>query len=112
MSLFDVDTLDRIRENCLEMSDYDAPTTMNRLTKKDLAARWNRTTRTVERMVKAHPLIPAQFIGNQPVWNLADVIKMEAERTEKRLAALGYKSPTNGKILTVKEAKRLARGRQ
>lgn len=83
------------------------------LTKKELAFRWQCSTRTVERAVRTFGLHPIDFIGHQPVFELSAVERMEVRRKEARAKLLGYQLtpelplPDKG-ILTVKEAKRRA----
>ena len=75
------------------------------LAKKDLAVRWDCSVRTVEREVKKYGLIPADFIGQQPVWDEASVARMEERRKAAKMAKAGY--PVD-KIISTKEAKRIA----
>lgn len=68
-------------------------TQKNRLTKKDLVARWDRTKRTVERDIKRFGLMPADFIGIQPVFDEEAVKRMERRRLEDRCKQRGYPRP-------------------
>jgi hypothetical protein len=77
------------------------------LTKKELAARWQCSTRTVERAVRQFGLLPDDFIGHQPVFHPAAVARMEARRREHRAKTAGY-NLDNGKIVTPAEARRAA----
>ena len=83
------------------------------LTKKELAFRWQCSTRTVERAVRTFGLNPIDFIGHQPVFEISAVERMETRRKEARAKLLGYElSPAlplpEPQIITVKEAKRRA----
>jgi hypothetical protein len=80
------------------------------LTKKELAVRWSCSTRTVERDVKRFGLVPADFIGHQPVFETAAIERMELRRKEHRMRQGGYAVPDT-KIITVREAKRRAKGK-
>ncbi len=62
----------------------------NQLTKKELAARWQCSPRTVVRRVRLFNLKPVDFIGNWPVWDVALVEKMEKRRLNKMLARGNY----------------------
>jgi hypothetical protein len=64
--------------------------TTKRLTKKELAARWGKTTRTVERDVRKFGLLPADFIGIQPVFDEKSVERMEERRRLARMKQLNY----------------------
>jgi hypothetical protein len=81
----------------------------NTLTKKEIAGRWNCSTRTVERDVKRFGLVPADFIGHQPVFDLPALERMETRRRDYKMKKAGYHQNGKETILTVKEAKRLAR---
>ena len=80
---------------------------MTKFVKKELAARWQVSVRTVERDVKKYGLTPADYVGKQPVWELADVERMEQRRRAAKLAQGGYLPEE--KIISVKEARRQAR---
>ncbi len=51
-----------------------------RLTQKDLAQRWGCCVRTVTRKIRASKLKPVDLTGNQPVFDLRDVVKLERQR--------------------------------
>ena len=86
----------------------NSPETLT-LTKKELAGRWQCSTRTVERDVKRFGLVPADFIGHQPVFDLPSIDRMEKRRRDYRMEKSGYHQNGKETILSVKEAKRLAR---
>lgn len=77
------------------------------LTKQDLAARWQVSIRSVERLCKRYQLMPCDWHGRQPEFHPADVAGMERRRRQQRLETNGYTTPA--RVVTVKEAKRLAR---
>jgi hypothetical protein len=70
------------------------------LTQKELKARWGVSLRTVQRDVRRFKLPPADFIGIQPVFELADVVAMEERRQRERAKQMG---------LTVKGGKAIGR---
>lgn len=78
---------------------------MQKLSKKELAARWDCSTRTVERDVKRFGLIPCDFTGRQPVFEETAVARMEERRRLHKLETNGH-GPAG--IVTVKTAKKLA----
>ena len=79
---------------------------MHKLSKKELAARWACSTRTVERDVKRFGLAPCDFTGRNPVFDETSVARMEQRRRDHKMQTNGH-APAS--IVTVKEAKRLAR---
>lgn len=87
----------------------DETHSQGRLCKKDLTRRWNCSPRTVDREVRRYNLVPADFKGIMPIYDLNDVVKLEMQRREKGLARTGY--VTSQKIITVKQAKAYARKR-
>lgn len=76
------------------------------LTQKELGQRWGCHARTVRRRAKEFGLKPADYTGNQPLFDPAAVERMEARRKQQLLNRGGY-GPGPG-IISVKEAKRLA----
>jgi hypothetical protein len=62
----------------------------NQLTKKELAARWQCSTRTVVRRVRLYGLKPEDFIGNWPVWNVKAVELLERRRLAVMLKKGNY----------------------
>jgi hypothetical protein len=88
------------------------PQTMkNTLTQKDLANRWGCGSRTVRRRAKEFGLCPVDYTGKVPLFEPADVERMEARRKAALLNRGGY-GPGPSSIITIKQAKRLARGQK
>ena len=87
----------------------------NRLTKKDLArARWGVSERTASRRIRKYGLVPADFTGLQALYDPDAVERMERRRADDLKAryidaANGHAPHPARNILTVKQAKRLAR---
>lgn len=78
----------------------------NTLTQTELCYRWKIGIKSVRANVRKFGLEPADFIGIQPVFKLADVLAMEARRLKYRAKQIGIAAP--GQIITVKKAKKLA----
>ena len=74
-----------------------------KLSKWDLMERWQSSKRTVERHVKRFGLQPVDWTGREPVFELADVVRMEARRVEHLRRV--YRYGQGAQIVTVKEAK-------
>ena len=68
-----------------------------RRTKKEIAADWECSLRTVQRAAAKYAIRPVAFIGNQPVWPPAAVAELNARRLADKLAQLGQPPPKNGK---------------
>ena len=83
------------------------PKARSRLTQKELAFRWHCSLRTVRREIRRWKLWPVDFIGATPVFEQADVERMEARRKDARTAVM-FRGHQGERLLTVKEAKRLA----
>lgn len=60
----------------------------DQLSKKELAARWQITVRSVERITRRFRLQAADFFGRQPAFDLKDVEAMERRRKRERKATL------------------------
>lgn len=76
-------------------------------TQKELMARWHCSLRTVQREIRRWGLPAADYIGMQPIFTTADVQGLEERRKAGRDAQRGF-TPARSRILTVREAKRLA----
>jgi hypothetical protein len=90
------------------MTASDTHTKMTPLSKKELAARWQCSLRTVERDVRRFGLTPDAFTGRQPVFAPEAVERMESRRTKHKAKMAEARYRPEAAILTVKEAKRQA----
>lgn len=79
------------------------------LTQKDLMARWECTTRTVQRARKEFDLMPVDFWGINPLFLLADVERVEKHRLYKRLKHLERKAGKKTGIVTTQQLRRVKR---
>lgn len=85
------------------------------LTRRDIAARWGvQSTRTIARAEKRYGLTAVSFIGLEPVFALADVLKAEQRRIQDRRRTLARMATSKGiqavacEVITTAEAKRRA----
>jgi transposase len=76
------------------------------LSKKDIARRWNVSCRSVERAIKRYRIVPDDWFGRQPEFTVATVERMESQRRTERLAQISH---AGGGVVTVKQAKALAK---
>jgi hypothetical protein len=84
------------------------------LTQKDLMSKWGCTVRTIQRTRKEFGLLPVDFYGVNPLFTPEDVARVEEMRRVKRMEWLERKAKAARKssaILTVKDAKRIAKTR-
>jgi hypothetical protein len=58
------------------------------LTQKELAYRWSCTVRTVQNVRRQFGLSPVDCHGNQPLFNLRDILAAEDRRRRHRLQQL------------------------
>jgi hypothetical protein len=61
-----------------------------RLTLSQLAKRWHCSPRNAQRHIKAFALVPVDYIGISPVFELGAVMRMERRRLEHKHATHGY----------------------
>ena len=55
-----------------------------KLTKKELQYRWNCCLKTVDRRIKRLRLVPVQFTGKQPLFDVSALEKAETEDLKTR----------------------------
>jgi hypothetical protein len=87
------------------------------LTQKDLMSRWSYSTpRAVQRARKRFGLKPVDFYGNNPLFLLSDVEKVEEARRKaglERMEKCAKRAATaRSGILTLKQVRRAARTRR
>lgn len=84
------------------------------LTRKDICRRWgNCSVRTVARAERKFRMRPLNFIGLEPIFTLAEVLKAENARMQDRRRTLGKLAAAAGSkgkatVVSVKAAKSLA----
>jgi len=93
---------------------------MKSLTRAELARRWQCSEKTIRRAELNHGLKPAGFIGNQPVYSLADVNATHRRITEHKRRTVGRRaverqdmpakgSPAkSGRVISLAEVRRRA----